>query len=356
MEDYSRDLEKELNKYSVPNPFKQSRNWQLLFVSDDGKTIAVKRYKGLVISILVALVTAILFSICMTVLYYKSSMEKKLLKLAVEKADKELRKATDERELLNAKLFFEQKENTIITDTTSDVSEEKKKKTKPQKVEKKPKPTIEKVSVGVEAFTMTRVADSKYTKIKFHIRNLSKVKRISGYVFVILKPESGKQQDWLVLPPVLLKDEEPSIYKRGRFFSINHFKSMNFKFKNNFEGEYKNATVFVYSKPADSSGESLKVVETSYPVKMKIIKKKPTVTDKKNTVKKTEDSTTKTATGIKTPRTEEQSIDESVKKSSNKKETEKKRVIKTPAPVDLKKEKTEPLKNEVVEGASENAN
>lgn len=287
MEDYSRDLEKELNKYSVPNPFKQSRNWQLLFVSDDGKTIAVKRYKGLVISILVVLIIAILFSCGLTVLYYKSNVEKKSLRLAVETANKALSKATEEKELLNARLFFEKKdEPKIIGNSTSDI-EMKNEQSLPAVAKVSKQPVVEKIRVGVEQLSITKTENSRLGKIRFLIRNLSKLKRISGYVFVVLKPDTKKPQDWRILPPVLLKNGEPSVPGRGRFFAINHFKSMNFKFKDTIEGAYQTITIFIYSKPDGKVKVAEKIFEATFPVKVKVVKK-PKTNLKKSAVQKPE--------------------------------------------------------------------
>ncbi len=282
MEDYSRDLEKELNKYSVPNPFKQTRNWQLLFVSDDGKTIAVKRYKGLVISVSVVLIIAILFSFGLTVLYYKSSVEKKSLKLAVEKANKALSRVTEEKELLNARLFFEKKDDTQIVETSIDEAGVKKKENESLTTKSPEQPVVEKTRVGVEDISMIKTEGSRLTKIRFLIRNLSKLKRISGYVFVVLKPESEKQKDWRVLPPVLLRNGEPAVTGRGRYFAINHFKSMNFKFNDNIESSYKSITVFVYLKSAEKSKANEKIFESTFPVNIKILKKKVAPVKKDN--------------------------------------------------------------------------
>ena len=47
------------------------------------------------------MIIAILFSCGLTVLYYKSIVEKKSLRLAVEKASQELNIVTEEKELLN---------------------------------------------------------------------------------------------------------------------------------------------------------------------------------------------------------------------------------------------------------------
>lgn len=276
MEDYSRDLEKELNKYSVPNPFKQARNWQLLFVSDDGKTIAVKRYKGLVISVLAFLIVALLFSCGLTVLYYNSMVEKKSLRLAVEKANKALNKATEEKELLNARLFFEKKNETQIVDdeveakTAAEIKNAKESSVVDKEL--KQQPVIEKMNVSVERLSITKTEKSKMTSIKFLIRNLSKLKRISGYVFVVLKPDAKTQKGWRTLPPVLLRDGEPSVPGRGRYFSINHFKTMNFKFKDTTGGGYRDVTIFVYSKPEGDAKVGSKVFESTYPVEIKIVK------------------------------------------------------------------------------------
>ena len=266
MEDYPRDLEKELIKYSVPNPFNQARNWQLLFVSDDGKTIAIKKYKRLVFGTLAFLIFCFVVACAFSFLYFKAVTKNEELATSLEDKSNKLRQVTEENDLLETKLWFINEGNKKEKAAATQVKEAK----LPKKDKTKPAPEkTEKMKAAAEELSFTKVEGSPTTKIRFLIRNQSTLKRISGYVHVIMKPDLESQQGWLTLPPVVLKDGGPSVPSKGRYFSINNFKSMHFKYNDkNLVQVYNNVTVFIYSK----SGE--KVYEKTYPVEIKMLKKK----------------------------------------------------------------------------------
>lgn len=269
MEDYTRDLEKELTKYSVPNPFKKSKTWQLMFVSEDGKVITIRNYRAMVLSIAVILILTTVISVGASVLYYRSLKTASTLKTSMAEMESKYNVLKKKNDLYSAKQFFGEKLKDTLKEPEAkpEISPEKKPETKVpvKKVEKKKTP----MSVTLNDITTSRDEGSSQLKIRFIIKNESKRRPIAGRVFAVLKPDSEKSQEWVALPPVILKGGEPSLPSRGQFFSINNYKSVKFRF-NNRQGDnhYKKMTVFVFT----TEGE--KVFEETYPLKIDVIKKK----------------------------------------------------------------------------------
>ncbi len=103
--------------------------------------------------------------------------------------------------------------------------------------------------IEVEDFKITKNENTDELFLRFNIRNVSPDStNISGRIFVILKPNKNVSS-WLVVPGVTLKNGEPAVPRRGQYFSIAHFKAVNFRMKSNIEpGTFKKAAVFVYDK------------------------------------------------------------------------------------------------------------
>ena len=103
--------------------------------------------------------------------------------------------------------------------------------------------------IGMEDFKLFKDTETGDLLVRFNIRNISSNPgNISGRIFVILEPDSNPS-DWLVVPSVAIKDGKPVNFKRGQYFSIAHFKSVNFRIKNKSASDsFKKAFVFIYDK------------------------------------------------------------------------------------------------------------
>lgn len=265
MEDSARELEKELKKYAMPNPFKRSGRWQLLFVSEDGRMVTIRRYRQLALTIVLVLGLSVSAAVVLSLMYIKTLDANRSLVSALDTADQERHQLQQDKEHLQAQLFIPKKK----LDTAPAPSATMKKA-------EAPPPTPVKTAVKkddpmrteIKDLTVTKDEGDNETRIRFIVKNISTLKSISGRVFVILKSESDRVEDWLTMPPVALKDGIPATPSRGQFFSINHFKSVNFKFTNHFSDDhYKHMTVFVFST------EGNKVFEQTFDVDLLVIKK-----------------------------------------------------------------------------------
>lgn len=118
--------------------------------------------------------------------------------------------------------------------------------------------------IAVENFITSFKPDLKILKVQFKIVNTAPDSiPVSGHAFVILKPEDVKQEKWTVLPSVALISGKPSLIKKGQFFSISRFRTVEFKATGLTDpNQFKKATVIIYS-PA---GELM--LEKNFPLKI----------------------------------------------------------------------------------------
>lgn len=116
--------------------------------------------------------------------------------------------------------------------------------------------------VQVEDFKVSSDESGQLVSVQFIIRKIEfEEQAVSGYGFVILKPEPSGSEDWLVFPTVKLKSGVPEITRRGQFFSISRFKFMRFEKKVvDSLDRFELATVLIY----DTEGQLL--VERNFPV------------------------------------------------------------------------------------------
>ncbi|GAB6095137.1 hypothetical protein JCM14469_13890 [Desulfatiferula olefinivorans] len=265
MEDSSRDLEKELKKYAMPNPFKRSGRWQLLFVSDDGRMVTIRRYRQLALTLVLVLGLSLSAAVLFSLLYINTLDANRSLTTALYSAEKERRTLQQDKEHLQAQLFIPKKK--LDTASSAPAAEKKAEEPPPAPVKKAVKKE-DPMRTEIKDLTVTKDEADNETRVRFIVKNVSELKSISGRVFVILKPESDRVEDWLTMPPVALKDGNPATPSRGQFFSINHFKSVNFKFTNHFpDDHYKRMTVFVFSTDGN------KVYEHTFDVDLVVIRK-----------------------------------------------------------------------------------
>lgn len=244
MEDSSRDLEKELKKYAVANPFKRTGQWQMLLISNDGKMISVKRYKDLAVILIAVLVISLLSTAVLSVLYIRAFSANRTLKEDIAVTEQERKDLQEEKERLVAQLFISKKKNQT---EVAEAKTEAPKAPNPPPVKKVVK-KVEKIKATIRDLTVTKDEAANETRIRFIVKNDCELKSIAGRVFVILKPDTLKAQEWLTMPPVILKDGMPSMPSRGQFFSINNYKSVNFKFTNPLpDDHYKTMAIFIYS-------------------------------------------------------------------------------------------------------------
>ena len=79
MENIQRKLEKDVTRLTSPKPLKRKRRWTLLLIGNDGKTIAVRMFKTLVVFLLIVMFSAIATALSLHYLYKNTTEENRWL-------------------------------------------------------------------------------------------------------------------------------------------------------------------------------------------------------------------------------------------------------------------------------------
>ena len=289
MEDLSRELEKELKAHSRPVQVKKKIRAELYFIDDYGKIAPAPWIRHLIsfmaLLVLVSTITAVTF-----VYLYTSSGGQEDLIIRLQAQEERIQKLLSDKEILMARLVLSGKNPEIGVNLPPGEKNmdqvEKKKQGKvfepraesipetivpaepetiniPEKVfpplppvkdekqnltaeSEKIKPLPE--MIGIERLKVSRDGRNRDLLVGFDVRNISvDLSTITGYVFIILKPDTLSEANWLVLPKAKTDKGKPVNYQKGQFFSIVHFKPVNFKVKTKLaHNSFKMATVFVY--------------------------------------------------------------------------------------------------------------
>jgi hypothetical protein len=297
MEDLSRELEKEITQLK-PSPYKKSRKKSILMVDDFGEMKPAGHLKVLVYLFGVA---SLVFFLAAGGLYYffsHQAVENKRFKSEVAGLAKKVDRLIHEREVLMARLVISGKEPGIemqpalsgrpIAAVSGTSEKEKKegikKKSDPKRVETivettaavTPKELVDENKQGqtqaelesktsvqqivaIEKFTVTRDGAEGDLLVRFDIRNISdKPGGVSGRIFTILKPNDKILKDWLVVPSAKLDKGVPVGYKKGQYFSIEHFKPVKFRIENQAGPDFfKKASIYIFNENGDLMFESL---------------------------------------------------------------------------------------------------
>jgi hypothetical protein len=104
--------------------------------------------------------------------------------------------------------------------------------------------------VEIENLVFSHEPKIDLLRTKFIIKNISKTSEaISGFIFVIFKPDEKIKKDWFTIPSVGLVSGKPAFPKRGQYFKIHRFKTVHFKANRKINPElYKKATIFVFDE------------------------------------------------------------------------------------------------------------
>ena len=254
---------------------KQDRRWTLLFIGNHGRTITLKRFKGIVILSIFVFAVAIAVSAGLFVWNQKIIMDNRGLEDEVKSLNERLDALRHDKDILLTRLVVaesrvqeninrqtEQPETDQIanqqppaadeTVQAKPVIEPNLKAPATQKVDPKPVDVSSDaaLSVVIENFTILDHTDDDRLKVLFKIKNTSSnSQRVSGHVIVVLK---GEQTDWLPIPWMPLVDGRPTGKQRGHTFGINYFKTMRLSTPTPKHPEkYQTASVYVFTRKGE---------------------------------------------------------------------------------------------------------
>lgn len=284
MENLPRNLGKDVNKLTVPNPSERARRWTLLFVDNLGKTISIRRFKGLAITSIFFLIILITATVCLYFLFknereqnknfmntlaqfqqqvvsLKNDKEVLMARLVVaeykiESSQVKTEETLPERMLDNTALIISSKENESDAtdlekiDLFNKTQMEKKLTTLEPRASVKPAKSLR---IMVNKFNIYHNPESNTLIIEFTLRKIGpKTKPVSGDVIVVLKDDEVKMDNWITVPYGAVVSEQLSRKKKGHAFSIYRFVTLKFKVIGETSPDrFKIATIFIFSPKGD---------------------------------------------------------------------------------------------------------
>lgn len=265
------------------------KRWTLLFIGNHGRTITLKRFKGMVL--LTCLVLCISIAITVGLLYLSLNIrhEKKQLESDLQEMKAQIKAIRYEKDVLMTKLVLAESRSKANPDSKPQIqsepavpqqnpggTEKTEQITQPAEIREETPAEAEvndppadnlpesELSVAIENFKASTEADENLLRVQFKIKNTSpNSQHVSGHAIVVLKGEQLQQNKWLTIPRMSLSDGKPTGRQRGYDFGINYFKTMSFKTNlPNSPEIYQSATVFIYTRNGNL------ILEQDFPVNL----------------------------------------------------------------------------------------
>lgn len=237
-DDYTKDLEEEIARYALPNPYRPKRAWRLLFVSSDGRVAQSGNYQRVVTTTLVILTLLSLSLLATTSLWLQARGQ--LAEAVVRQRDlnESLSRQRASKELLMARLALAEEKNPPAASGTS-------------KPALSPIPREASLSpltpfVRADTFETLRSEDETLLTITFKLHNDTPHKSLAkGRMFLVFPPRDGSDHTPRSLPPVLLNNGVPADPTLGESFQMHNFNNLNFKLRTK-AGELDHNEVILY--------------------------------------------------------------------------------------------------------------
>jgi len=257
MEDFSREIKKNVASYPAHKPEKQARKWTLLFVGSHGKTVIFKRFKGLAMFFMLLLCSAVVAAAGLYVLYDLQVKKVRKLEQDSEALKKQIAALKHEKDALVIRA--------IKAESDPKTPESLKKDTKPEessKPEAKPEVKEELPRLSVENFETTYHRSRKILTLKFNVKNATPSdQKFSGYAIAVLKTSDKRSLN--VPYNIDLASGRPLEKPQGESFEMSKSKHLEMEVKGEKDPErFESAMVFIL----DKSGRIL--VEQNIPVKI----------------------------------------------------------------------------------------
>jgi hypothetical protein len=253
------------------NTASKTKRWQLLFVRDDGKTIAIRHFKGIVFTVcmiggILAAALAMLWFYTGVVLKEKSALEAVVASKARELAGARKKATMMMAELAIAEAKLKHSFQASASKKLGSETESEEKESEQAEPNGKPENPLSSLEIPVGqtdmAASLNSVAkpadvsvetpffcydpESGTIHAEFKVINVMEKKQpISGYVYMILKDGAETQDHWLVLPKTKLVNGAPA-EKKGARFRIYNYRTMKLSTTRGNPNLYRYATVFVY--------------------------------------------------------------------------------------------------------------
>lgn len=256
------DMNKDI---TLQNADKKKRRWQILFVDDHGRMMTIKWFKTLSAVVLTALLASILCGIVFLTLLQSTRQDNQKLLEKIDAYKRDIESIRTEKDVLMAKLVIAESK---INDVTKENEHNDEAPPTDPAVHPSQKDTDAVAQaegtgdhrdddnkditngVDIENLVFSHQAAMELLSITFVVKNTNKLSgAVSGYIFVILKPDGDNRKNWFAVPSTGLVSGKPAFPKQGQYFKIKRFKTINFKVYHQKNPEtYKQATIFIFSE------------------------------------------------------------------------------------------------------------
>jgi hypothetical protein len=262
---------------------KPDKRWTLLFIGNHGRTITLKRFKGIVLIAFLILSVTVAAVAGLFLWNQNIIREKRQLETQIDGLKEELTALRHDKDILMTRVVLAEskvrekngddgseqqtEEETDIQDkegtgkkeqtpaSAAEAEETPEQNTAEAKGDTDTKPSDSGMSVAIEDFKITGSSGGRRLKVQFKIKNTSKKpQHVSGHAIVVLKGAQVDKNSWMSIPGMPLVDGKPTGRHRGYTFGINYFRTMRFSSAAPRDPEkYETASVYVFT----SSGELL---------------------------------------------------------------------------------------------------
>lgn len=251
--------------------------WTLLFMGKHGRTLTLKRFKGMVFSAIFMLAVFVAIAVGLF-LWNRDIMEKRnQLESQIKKIEEQNEALRHEKDILLTRLVVaesrvqefragvqesqsgEEYADSAGKDISSGPFTASGQTTAETEVQEQVQPRQDGeqpdsgLRVSIENFKISVRSDNDSIGIQFILRNISLYSQyVSGHAIVVLKGEEIQQDRWVSLPPVSLVEGRPSGNRQGKAFGISNYKTMRFTASvPEFFEKLQTASVFVFAQAGD---------------------------------------------------------------------------------------------------------
>jgi hypothetical protein len=228
--------------------------------------ISIGPYEGLTITSALAILAVVAFAIGFYFLFGRETGDNKRLQKALEASRQNAAVLRDEKEKLMVRLVLAESKLKTGQDKSTDekpASVSTVAASAPDKSTRSPR-DAEPQNIQLEDLIVLNEPGNRLLRIEFKLKKTgTSIETVSGYAFLILKPDKTEQKQWFTIPPVPLISGKPAQVRGGQYFSIARFKSVKFEHKYApGQDRFQYAAIFIYG-----TDEKL-LLEKELPVKM----------------------------------------------------------------------------------------
>lgn len=254
------------NKQEGKNP-KKAKNagkWTVLFIGNKGKIIPVTGFKGITIAAALMLLVSLSVAVYFYIFYQREREKNEILRSELSNKQEQVIALRDKRDMILARLIAAESR---IADgfngkgfnemsggkATGNVPYEFKSNGADLAPKEGPENPESCGYIVIKAFGIFNNPETGGWTAQFKlINNRVNFQPVSGYAFVILKPDEIDPGKWCTVPSTDLVMGKPPLIQRGYHFSVARYKTLKLESQADADlKEFVNASVVVYAETGE---------------------------------------------------------------------------------------------------------